>query len=327
MASERKVTPQERRSSLLMRFLQATQPLSSDEIFATVDGYRGEGRSASLEKQLERDRQLLAADGIEFETVTDPTAPGDRSRWRFRLAHSDAGGRTLELSAIESLLVAQATNIWERSDLADDARRAYLKLAPAGEVDEGVRATVRRATITVDSAFSALHRAIVERRTVEFDYARAGEQHFERRHVDPLQLVTVDGRWLCNTYDLDRGAERNFLLRRIHGEVVDAGPRRSDAEAGTDLPRTLAALAARTPVRVAVEPASDAELRLRRRAVAEHGTDGGWPVLELVDWDHELLADELTSLGGEVRILAPAELVDRVRDRFERIIAQHEEPR
>lgn len=320
-----RVSPHERHLRLLLQLQDARQPLTSEEIFAEVEGYRGEERSPALEKRFERDRQILADAGIEITTVPDPTAPGDRARWRYELATTDAGSRTLQLSALETLLVAQATNVWDRSGLADEARRAYLKLASTGEVDDRVRESVRRATLTTDPAFSALHRAVIGRRTVEFDYVRAGETAAHRRHVDPLQLVVVDGRWLCNAFDLDRGAERNFLVRRILGEVTDVGERISGAEATTDLPAVLAEHAARTPVRLAVRPGSDAEVRLRRRSVAEHAPQDGWPVLELHDWDHELLADELASLGGQLRILEPAALVDAVLTRFDRILAALEE--
>ena len=324
MAAGSRIAPHQRQLSLLMRLLDAPQPLSSEDILTTVDGYRGEPRGDALSKKFERDRQALKDAGIELEIVANPTAQDDRAQWRFRIADSDAGSRTLHLSALETLLVAQATNVWEQSDVADEARRAFLKLARTGEVDDRVRDAVRRASIPVDSAFNDLHLAIVERRAVTFDYHRAGATEVTHRHVEPLQLVVVDGHWLCNAFDLDRGSERNFLLRRITSPITLEAPGTATHRAQTNLPETLAKLAAESPVTIAVQPDSDAEVRLRRRAVRMHPDHEGWPVVELHSWDHELLANELTSLGEQVRIIAPTSMTERVRARLDRILSLHE---
>ncbi|NLT26348.1 MAG: WYL domain-containing protein [Microbacteriaceae bacterium] len=330
----RTVAPHERQLSLLVRLQDVERPLTGDELFASVDGYReqlGTAKRSALEKQLERDRAALAELGVDVITVPDPVAPGDRARWRYALAPADDGGRAVvELTALETVLVDRATNVWLAPEVAAPARRGYLKLLGAGDPQADPAAGLPSARLTTDPAFVPLQTAIAERRRVEFDYVNAGAEAPLRRRVVPLRLVVVDGRWLCNCFDLERDAERNFLVARIVGEVADAGPRDDDGlVARTDLPAALAELAARNPADIAVRPESDAATRLGRRAAAELpplDVDGErWPVVRVPSWDHELLADELAGLGAQVRALAPATLAAAVRRRLERMLAEHDD--
>ncbi|RRJ87170.1 WYL domain-containing protein [Gulosibacter macacae] len=326
----------ERHMHLLMRLLDASRPLTSDEIFATVEGYRAErGEDAptrsTLEKRFERDRKSLAEFGIIVDSVPDPIAPDDRARWRFALSRDESAARTIELTAEETLLVDQATSIWAASDVAGLARRAYLKLLATGDSGVSAARSMPSTAISTDPAFTALHEAIANRRQVEFDYVNAGAESALRRHVVPLRLVVVDGRWLCNAHDLKRDAERNYLVSRIVGEVADAGERTDSLVARTDLPRVLAELAASQPARLAVRIGTDAETRLRQRAssilvdpVASESS-GEWLELEVPSWDHELLADDLAALSTQVRVLAPDSLAAAVRRRLERMLHAHRE--
>lgn len=330
MTTSRKIAPHERQLGLLLRLLDTERPLTSDEIFGSVDGYRdARAKRPALEKQLERDRAALAELGVAIVTVPDPVAPGDRARWRYRVA-ADERPRAVELTALETVLVDQATAVWAAPEIAASARRGYLKLLGGGDPQADPLSGLPSARLSTDPAFGALHEAIAHRRRVAFDYTKADRTTPERRRIVPLRLVMVDGRWLCNGYDLDREAERNFLCSRIVGEVEDAGERGDDGlVARTDLPAVLAELARANPADVAVRPDSDA-MRLAGRAVERLAplrlAGEEWPVLRLPSWDHELLADELAGLGNGVRVLAPASLAAAVRARLERMLAEHADP-
>ena len=349
MTPPRKIAPHERQLSLLVRLLDAERPLTAQAVLGSVDGYReaaATARPGTLEKLFERDRAALAELGVEVETVPDPVVPNDRARWRYRLAEAP-DTRAVKLSADETLLVDRASRVWAAPDIATSARRAYFKLLGVGDPQADPAVTAPSAQLSTDPAFGPLTEAIARRRIVEFDYVKAGAHRAERRRVVPLRLVVVDGRWLCNCHDLDREAERNFLVARIVGEIDDVGERGDDGLAArTDLPAALAALAREQPARIAVRLGSEAQSRLAPRAldddaaadaagglaegpgVAAPGDSAavlrdGWPVLEVPSWDHELLADELAGLGAQVRVVAPPALADAVRRRLEHVLAEH----
>ncbi len=326
----------QRHLRLLMLLSGAATPLSSEEIFNAVAGYRAEaGKPAvsadALEKRFARDRESLAALGFPVVTVVDPQAPGDRARWRFCLdresvtAQGEAASQDpLTITAEQLLLLDAASRIWQEAGVAADARRAYLKLlASSGDSDPAVSQLpqithVRR----TGGSFTALRDSIAQRQDVRFHYAKPGATHAEVRLVAPLQLVQVEGHWLCNCYDYLRRSERNFLLRRIVGDVEVTRPRQTTHEATTDLAAELRALGERQAVTITVADGSRAQQSLQRRAleVAEHPAG---VVLRVPSWDHELLADELAALAADIRLIEPGSLRDRVRSRLMRVLQTH----
>lgn len=326
----------QRHLRLLMLLSGTTTPLRSEEIFNSVVGYRAEpGKPApsvdALEKRFERDRETLAQLGFPVATVVDPDAPGDRSRWRFCLDRESVTGAPdavpqdpLTITAEQLLLLDAASRMWDEAGIAADARRAYLKLL-AGSSGSDTSASspaqithVRRTGAT----FAALRDAIALRQDVRFDYAKPGSAHPHTRSVAPLQLVQVEGHWLCNCYDYVRDDERNFLLRRIVGEVIATGPRRTTHEAATDLAAQLRELGERQAVSITVIEGSRAQQALSRRAL-EVTTHAEGVELRIPSWDHELLADELAGFAGDIRAISPRSLRDSVRARLERALRSH----
>lgn len=319
------VRPHDRRRwQLLVAIQQSGVPLSANELFTRVPEYRAGGgeRSDALEKQLERDRQALADDGFIVEVVADPSAPSDRARWRYAL--SDAPAHTVSLSPDQAVLAAVATEAWIDDGLARDARRSYLKLLGLSAEVSAENSTLPTLRLVTHPAFTALRDAAARHAVVMFDYANQSEQAPKRRRVVPLQLEQHQGRWLCNAWDLDRDAERNFVLTRIVSPVEITSEIRSEHRATTDLAATLDALAATQPAVLRVAAQSDAALRLRDRTVQSDHVDDHLIEITVHDWDHGLLADELASLGQQVSVRAPDELRASVRRRLERVRDLHE---
>lgn len=321
----------ERQVRLLIRLLEAELPLTAEEIFASVDEYRQRyerdgGRSDALEKQFERDRESLRHTGIEIETVPDPTVPGDRSQWKYRVLDDPAGGASFALTAEEMLLVDQATASWLDPDVRAGARHAYVKLL--GESDSGAVAagSAPRTVVSTHPIFRALQQAVTGRRRIAFDYLKQRSTRSERRDVDALALLVHRGRWLLVAYDHARHAERKFLVTRILSDIDDLGSHERVLNPARDLVAELDDLAQQHPVRLEVRAGSDAAVRFGAGDGATARDEGvpRWVEVEVYDWDHGLLADTLAGMGTQVRVLSPAEMRDDVRTRLAAVLRSHE---
>lgn len=310
-----------RRLQLLVALQQHGAPMTGNELFAAVPEYRNGSetqRSDALEKLLERDREALAQDGFVVDVVVDESAPGDRSRWRYAL--SARNEQTVSLNAEEAFLVAVATGCWLDEGIAMDARRSYLKLL--GMSQDGTRPSVSMPTLRLVThpSFTPLRDAAATGHLVTFSYTNQDEHAPKQRRVVPLQLVQHRGRWLCNAWDLDRDAERNFVLSRIVSEVVQHPEVPEVPRARTDVPAMLDELAANNPAVLEVEASSRTAAELSRRAAEVNTVDGDRVQMHVYDWDHGLLADELAAFGTQVRVLSPLELRERVRIRMQRAL-------
>lgn len=319
-----------RQSQLLLALLRSAQPLTSTELFGLVPEYRaqrdrnGGERDATLEKKFERDRQELGESGFRIESVPDPEAPGDRARWRYRLASSTESVGLVRLDAQETLLIDSATQVWLDRRLDEDARRGYLKLLPGGESGAEMPASQPTAKVSTPPAFPQLRSAIAHGQRIGFDYVNQGSHDPWPRVVDPLRLVVKSGRWLLHAWDVERDGYRNYLLNRIVSVVRAEGDADPQHVADPQLEAQLDELAAATPIRVRVRTGTEAEARMRGRGTELARADT-WVTFEVLDWDHGVLADELAGLAHLVAVESPASMRDAVRDRLRRALELHEE--
>ncbi|MDJ1370136.1 helix-turn-helix transcriptional regulator [Gulosibacter molinativorax] len=333
--SARALSPNhERQVRLLLRILESERPLTAAEIYQSVDEYRAryerDGNNSSLEKMFERDRNALAQTGIEIGTVPDPTAPGDRARWRYQVSEDVAGGAVVELTADELLLVDQATTAWLDPSLKAGARQAFVKLL--GQADSGgeTAASSPRTVVSTHPLFGALRDAVAHRKTIRFEYRKLGSIEVESRVIDALGLFSHHGRWLINGFDHARQAPRNFLLARILSDVTEIDTHDRAYADQAAITATLDEIARQQPVTVAVKARSQAEASLRARARTEAlGTSdvaaGDWYELVITDWDLGVLADELAGYGTMIRVIDPPEVADGVRARLQRMLDAHQD--
>ncbi|MGO1544310.1 MAG: helix-turn-helix transcriptional regulator [Gulosibacter sp.] len=319
----------QRQMRLLVRLLEAPHPITSEEIYQSVAEYRqrydAEGRSDSLEKMFERDRALLADTGIEIETVADPTAPGDRARYRYQVKQDAAGGTSIELTAEEILLVNEATSAWLDPNLQSAARQTFVKLLGQGDSGAELQPSSPRTVVSTAPQFGALRDAVANRRRIGFEYLKQQSATPEQRDVDALHLFVHRGRWLLHGYDHHRSAPRNFLLTRILSDITDLGAHDRKLPRDRDVVASLEALAEENPVWVQVKVGSEAQVRLSARGepVSTADNHDGWQELLVRDWDHGLLTDELAGLGTQVHVVKPAAVRDGVRERHETMLRVH----
>ena len=181
-----------------------------------------------------------------------------------------------------------------------------------------------------------LHEAAVARRVVRLRYHAASTDAETGRDVEPRGVVHRDGRWYVVGWCRLRADWRDFRLDRVRAvDVLDEGaPERAYEGAPFDLDRYLAG--AFGMVRGA--PAVHVHLRFSARQARWVREERWHPTQRLTPLDDGRLDLELDatglddlvrwvlSYGGEVRVLAPAALRDRVVAEARRIVAAADDP-
>ncbi|HEY8589505.1 MAG TPA: WYL domain-containing protein [Naasia sp.] len=330
------VPVEERLFSLVLALVATEHGLTKAEILGSVQGYRQRykpgGDNASLERQFERDKDDIRELGVPLETIEPLTDPGNNQLLRYRIPKGAYDlPADVTFTPEETTLLNLAAEVWREGSLSSESHRALLKLRSLGvEVDDPTIGYAPRIRMR-ESAFEPLRQAIAKHVVVRFPYLKPGFSEATERTVEPHALVQHEGRWHLASRDVDRDQPRTFLLSRIVGPVVASRtsfePPAADVAGETiaELTRILR----EKRVRIRVEPGSDAEVRLRRRAAGSAGAEpaAGTGEFTLHYTDVELIADDLASFGPEVLVLEPAEVRDAVRARLLAVLDAHAEER
>lgn len=308
-----RIPVEERQLNLVVALMATSHGVTKAQIMESVSGYRqksGSASEAAMEKLFERDKEDLRRLGVPIETIGSSTDAKDLREARYRIPQSEYDlPADIELTSAELAVLGLAGSVWSEGSLSAEARSGLRKLrAVAGDADEPILGFAPRMTAR-EAAFGPLQQALDQAVEVEFDYLKPGQDHPARRRLRPLALVDYEARWHVFGHDVDAGEPRTFLLSRIVGEVAltsDAfDPALRDGAGGRAL-AGLEGVAARQRALIEVNPGTEAELRLRRRALpARQGI--------LVPYvDLHVFADELASYGPEARVVEPEGLRDAV---------------
>lgn len=321
-----KIPPEERLTNLVVALMATNIGLTKQQILESVSGYRqrveqGAGTDA-LEKMFERDKEELRGLGIPIETLGDSADPNDLREARYRVPQAEYDlPSDIEFSPAELAVLTLASSVWREESFSRDAQTGLRKIRSLGiDVDEPIIGFAPRLDLT-PASFDALQTAIEKCQIVSFPYLLPGEDAPLLRHVAPLALVDAENRWHVFGIDVDRDAERTFLLQRIVGDVVPTKQTFDGALRVGAGERALAGLQSvldRNIAQLEVHAGSEAALRLARRATPQ---PQGIAVAYL---DAQLFADELASYGPEVRVVSPPELRQAVIERLTTIVARHE---
>lgn len=322
-----RVPVEERLFSLVLALLATETGLTKTEILSTVQGYRQRWSSsdnAALERQFERDKDDIRELGVPLETLEEPGASGNNQNLRYRIPRGAYElPDDIAFSSEETALLTLAAMVWREGTLSGESRRALLKLrslggaTPVPELDYAPRIRSR------DAAFEPLRTALDRSAVVRFDYLKPGEATARARRVVPYAIVQFQGRWMCSAIDPETSGWRTFLLSRIVGPVtITSEIVETPAEATAE--RSLADLEElweNQTALVRVDANSDAETRLLKRRGTTRHDDGSLTV----HWsDRHLLADELSSFGPEVEVVAPVEVRSLVRERLATVARDHD---
>ena len=169
------------------------------EIVESIPGYP-EGDDARR-RAFERDKKLLRDEDI-------PLVEADG---RYRIPPEDYYLPDLGLTEDEQLALQLAVTA---VPVGEGGSEGLQKLT--GAAADAVRAGGPAALADLDEhpLLPTLHAAIRKRATVTF--TRDGSE----RTVEPVSLFFRDGHWYLFGYDRHRGADRNFRVDRIGGDVV-----------------------------------------------------------------------------------------------------------
>ncbi|MFV0433591.1 MAG: helix-turn-helix transcriptional regulator [Leucobacter sp.] len=335
-AAKRSSIPSEQRIfSLVLALVVSPEGLSKRELLSSVYGYsdrfvRGETNEA-LDRQFERDKDQLRSLGIRVETLDAPLEPGNNQLTRYRIPKEGLEFPSdLRFSERELMLLRLAALAWSEGSLSAESLRATVKLEALGAGLDVQYLGVAPNLGTAEPAAEPLQNAIDGTRVVRFSYTLPTREVPLERRVAPLRLHRVEGRWHLIAWDLDRAADRVFLLSRISGEVTVTSRRfdaalRARAEEG--VARLLALRDERRAV-VRVRRGGVAEARLRARATTAEPTGSGFGASGFVELslgvlDPHILAEELMGYGAEVEVLEPESLRDLVTGGLRRIAAAH----
>jgi proteasome accessory factor B len=172
----------------------------------------------------------------------------------------------------------------------------------------------------VDTAlFQAVSKAVLDCEEVAFDYQKLHRAGPESRRVQPYHFASVTGMWYLVGFDLDRRAMRTFALPRIRNLKRtgrhfrrDPGftPRRYFGD-------SLGVLRGGETVVVRIAFDSYAAAFVRERVwhdsqMLTKKDDGGLEVEMRLSLPEEAMRWAL-SWGEHARVLAPTEMVERVR--------------
>ena len=317
----------ERLLHLTCALLAAPYPLTKDEIYSAIKGYRdslsqGTDRR-SVDRMFERDKDDLRQTGIRVATHIPAHEMENNTETRYFIAEETfVWPKQVELSQRQLQMLQLAAQAWAQASLSSDANRALNRLRALGLPTDtsglvGLAPRIR----THEPSFWPLNEAIELGRMVTFSYRKPGEVVASERRVVPWSLQNIDGQWLLISYDLDREDARNFLLKRIVSKVI-ISEEEYERPPQSNIDTVLAELDEHTASQVAtlrVKPDSEAwfhfELDLPGSNIAGE--------FELRFQDLHLLAEDLREYGSDVKVIRPAELIAAVKAGFEKVASDH----
>jgi proteasome accessory factor B len=218
MSADDAVEPLERLLNLVGLLLDATTPLTFDEIRATLEGYQGDNLD-SVKRKFERDKDMLRAYGVPLEmTGTDVweveqgyIIPKDR----YYLP--EISFTPEEITAL--YLAAQSGS--EATDVAQGVRK-LLYGAEGGLLTGVAGGPLAVEGDTAHDRLMTTARAASARRAVRFGYRTAQGAESERE-VDAFGVVFCGGHWYLVGHDRARDAIRAFRLSRLTSDPEDIG--------------------------------------------------------------------------------------------------------
>ncbi|HUP68983.1 MAG TPA: WYL domain-containing protein [Acidimicrobiales bacterium] len=285
-------------TNLVTFLLHTRQPVSQQDVLEQVPGYPS--GAAARRQAFERDKRVLREEGV----------PLSEENGRYRIRPQDYYLPELDLAPDER--VALNVALAAVSISPEQGRTALRKLGGAevgdGISDGAVPVAGRLVDLPALPALPLLHAAVRDRAVVRFGY-RA-----EPRRVEPHGLLFRDGYWYLAGRDLDRGAQRNFRVDRMKGEVEAGAAGSFDPpkfEASEALPRQPWLVGAEDVVTavVAVDAVLAGKLTAELGEVAVREQRGDGPtVFAFPVTNRAAFRGWLLGLGRHAEVLGPPEL-------------------
>lgn len=209
------------------------------------------------------------------------------------------------LTAAEGVALAASATLLKPGS-GDALRSAIEKLErvlPAHAVAR-FREMGKRLDVALDAptGLAPLSQAIVERRTVAFDYVTTNSGQAERRRVQPYELFSHRGQWYLSGFDVARGGDRLFRLDRMGTLEVTT----ETFVANTSSPRASMPGTNEATERVTVRFETATAPYIRERFGAEaRGLPDGRVEVEVPGDNRRWLTRWVLSFGGDAIVTSP----------------------
>lgn len=173
-----------------------------------VDGYGDRSRDAA--------GHLIRRDVAELRRLWVPAHFVDGEVWVDKDLYELP---PVDLTAEEASVVGLAVDLSQPGSLGSFARSGWTKLAASGATRNLDAPTLVSVSNDIFQLRPETLRAIVacvrNKQRMSFDFVRAPGKDPERRVVDPWGVVSLNNRAYFVGYDIDRGAERVFRVKKI----------------------------------------------------------------------------------------------------------------
>ena len=214
---------------------------------------------------------------------------GDAFRAPPRLTPLEARAISLALDFVGPMIAAQAHSPLDRVRKKLEETFGQFDLGQAPEPD---------ADTEEEKLVATLSRAIRERKLVEIEYQKEGEETWSQRVVEPYQFERRLPHWVVHTWDRTKDGERSFRLDRMRNAKLTR--EKFERRAGFE-PQ---ALSDAQTARVWYSPAI-ARFKIERGATALRD---GSAVQDVRFGSEEWLLAEILADRGEAVVLEPEEL-------------------
>ena len=315
----------ERQLGLTFALIYSKFGLTKREIFERLPGYTGGTRSAeALSKLFERDKRDIRALGVNIETIIPDDGDNQETRYRIPMQAFE-WPKKVSLTPSQIALIQLAVHCWSEASLSPEVEAALTRLRALGDAPttETIQELAPRFRV-FDRAFDALAEAINECAPVTFSYRKPGDEKAETRIVQPWRLLSVEGQWLLQGVDVNKDVARNFLLKRIVDKQVkvDLSPEnrfeKPSAEQLARVERKLAEFTSANRAFLEITPGSAAWSHFEMDLTANGETS-----LEISFMDEDLLAETIRGFAGQIRVLRPESLAEKVRLGLQKVVELH----
>lgn len=175
---------------------------------AHVDGYGGRTREAAA--------HLLDRDVRDLRRLGVPARYVDGEVWVNKDLYELP---PVDLTPEEASVVGLAADLSKPGSLGEFARSGWTKLAASGATRGNESTALSSVSNDIFQLRPETLRDIVAcaeaKQRMSFDFVRAPGKEPERREVDPWGVVSLNNRAYFVGYDIDRGAERVFRVKKI----------------------------------------------------------------------------------------------------------------
>ena len=308
--------PLERLLNLVALLLETRQPLTFEQIRATLEPY-GQERQDSAKRMFERDKDVLREYGVPLQLV-DTDAWGTEQGYLIPKDAYYLPEIAFTPEELGALLVA-AQSGGEDTTAAQGVRK--LIYGAEGGVLAGLAGGPLAAGSDARSALVlAVASAVRDDRRVRFSY-RTSRGETTERDVDAYAMLFRGGHWSLVGHDRTRDEVRAFRLSRFVSEPIDGGEGtgRPDGFRAADHVQDASWVASgedRARVAFAPDVAWWAAGSIPG-SEAVSARDGGWVEVSIPIADDAALAGVILQFGPDAVVLEPDSLREEVVRRLE----------